>query len=156
MRPSLDDAQRTPPRPAEIAPTLSHGPLIVTHAYFHGPLPPPAVIEQYERAVPGSAERILTLAEEQQHLRHRVEEKIVTAAIATESRGQWLAFIIVLAGMGSGSWLTVTGHSAIGLISSLTPLGAVAGAFLHSSARRADERSRKHDELQRAQTASPV
>ena len=116
-----------------------------------GPLPPSALLEEYERAVPGSAERILTLAEELQHIRHRAEERSITAAIANESRGQWLAFILILAGMGSGAWLTVTGHSVIGLLSNLTPLGAVAGAFLHSRARRDEERLRKRTELQRAQ-----
>ena len=153
---NLDDARTTPPRPAEITPTLSPGPLIVTHAYFRGPLPPPALLEQYERAQPGAADRILTLAEDQQCVRHRMEERTLGAAIGSEARGQWLAFAVIIVGMGTGSWLTVTGHSTIGLISILTPLGAVATAFLHSRTTRERERQLKRYELEHARISQPV
>ncbi|MEQ1833863.1 MAG: DUF2335 domain-containing protein, partial [Candidatus Eisenbacteria bacterium] len=122
----------------------------------HAALPPLAMLERYELAFPGSAERILTLAESQQRIRHRAEESAIRAALASERRGQWTAFILLLAGMGTGVWLTRSGHGVSGLISSLIPLGAVAGAFLHSQARREKTRLWKGNALQRAQTGPPA
>ena len=128
----------------------------MTHAYLRGPLPPPALLEQYERAHVGAAERILVLAEQQQHLRHQLEEMTVRAAVRAESRGQWFALVVVLAGMGCGTWLTLTGHGAIGLVSILTPLGAVASAFMHSQSARERERQLKRYELERARISQPA
>ena len=35
----------------------------IQHASFSGPIPPPTVLEGYERIIPGAAERILAMAE---------------------------------------------------------------------------------------------
>lgn len=48
-------------------------------ASFKGPLPPPALFEHYEKALPGSADRILKLAENEQTYRHDWEKKALDA-----------------------------------------------------------------------------
>jgi len=132
------------------------GPLIVTHAYFRGPLPPPSVVEAFERAHPGAAGRIFTMAEEELHARHRAEEAALRAAIRSEMFGQWFAFLVVMTGMGFGAWLALAGHDSAGLLSMLTPLGGVAAIFVYSRGVQTREREMKRYELERARMGPPA
>jgi len=66
---------------------------------FRGPLPPPALLEQYESIQPGLAKRIITLAEKQQEHRFTKEREVLGAAIVDQRaarnerrRGQFLGF----------------------------------------------------------------
>ena len=45
----------------------------VIQGEFSGPIPPPSIIEGYERGLPGSADRIITMAEKQSEHRQRKE-----------------------------------------------------------------------------------
>lgn len=144
----------TPPDSHSLAPT-STTPLIVTHAYFRGPLPPPTLLEHYERVCPGAADRILKLTETQAHVRHGLEEATVLGAVRSEARGQWLAFVVVLAGMGLGAHLVGGGHDLSGLVSMLTPLGIVAASFLYTRHAQLREREYKRFELERARAGQP-
>ena len=55
-----------------------------------GPLPHPDILAGYDKLLPGSAERILVMAEEEQRHRHEIENKI----ISTESRDSLLGIIM--------------------------------------------------------------
>lgn len=84
------------------------------------PLPPPQEFEGFERILPGSAERILNMAEAQQFHQHHMEiqslsiDKLrIEASIhdnehmhALEKRGQWfgliIAIILIFAGLSFG------------------------------------------------------
>ena len=59
---------------------------------FRGPLPPPSLFGQYEEILPGSADRMLTLAENEQSHRHKWESDVLTAQKADVRRGQWMGF----------------------------------------------------------------
>jgi uncharacterized membrane protein len=48
---------------------------------FEGPIPPPAVLQGYEQILPGAAERILRMAEQQAAHRHSLELKSINANI---------------------------------------------------------------------------
>jgi uncharacterized membrane protein len=128
----------------------------VTHAYFRGPLPPPSVVEHFERIRPGAAERILVMAEEQQRVRHQLEERALVGALRAEATGQWLAAFIVTLTVGLGSWLVSSGHDATGLATILAPLGAVVAAFLNAQQAQAREREQKRAELERARMGTPA
>ena len=57
----------------------------VEAASFSGPLPPPSIYGEYERTLPGSAERILVMAEKEQN--HRTEwEKTAFDTSAQEAK----------------------------------------------------------------------
>ena len=43
---------------------------------FSGPIPPPNIIEGYEKIVPGSADRIISMAERQSEHRQKMEQKM--------------------------------------------------------------------------------
>ena len=70
---------------------------------FSGPLPPPQVLYQYEKNLPGTADRIISMAEKEQNFRHSINEKMVN----TESRDSkmgilsagFISFLLIIGGI---------------------------------------------------------
>lgn len=58
------------------------------------PLPAPDDFAQYEQILPGSAERILRMAEIQASHRQNMERQMIIANIRSERRGQWFGLIV--------------------------------------------------------------
>ena len=102
------------------------------HAEFtyQGPLPPPSYFAGYEKAVTGSADRVLAMAEEEG--RHRREQESITtrANINAVTRGQVFALTISILAIGAGTYLIATGKGAGGLAIILTDLVGLVGAFI--------------------------
>lgn len=63
---------------------------------FRGPLPPPAMLLQYNQVLPGAAERIFRLTEKEQEHRHRTQNDALLGAVSRDRRGQWMGFCIAL------------------------------------------------------------
>ena len=95
--------------------------------YFSGPLPPPALLEGYDRLLPGSAERILSMAEASLQHQQEMERDALEHDAAEIHRGQifgltigitaLLAAVVALA-MGSQIVAGVIGGSTVvGLVS---------------------------------------
>ena len=95
--------------------------ILGTRSHFSGPLPPPEIIEAYERILPGSANRILTMAEKNQD--HRIEmelkkivldgdetKKLISSGIQRVPRGQWFGFIITIAFLVAATICAWVGH----------------------------------------------
>ena len=72
---------------------------------FSGPIPPPEILEAYERVVEGSANRILTMAEEQSKHRKKLEEIVVLGGSRNQAAGMIFAFVLSLVIVGSGAFL---------------------------------------------------
>jgi len=53
---------------------------------FQGPMPPPALLGQYEQIVPGAAERILQIAEAEVRHRHAQEDAATNANIDAQRK----------------------------------------------------------------------
>lgn len=121
----------------------------MTHMSYSGPVPPPAVLQEFERTLPGAANRIFMLAEAQARHRQSLEIRLSGSRIRTASRGQWLAFMVVIVGMGCGTWLAATGRELYGLASVLAPLTAAAALFVYTRRRQERERAMKRSRLAR-------
>ena len=67
---------------------------------FVGPIPPAKHLAKYEEVRPGTADWMIERATKQHNHQIKVEERSVDAAIATEKRGQWLTFILLLVLLG--------------------------------------------------------
>jgi uncharacterized membrane protein len=67
-----------------------------------GPLPSPEIVAEYNQLIKGGAERIMVMAEQNQH--HRISMENAQAKLATSYslRSQIFAFIIALACLGAG------------------------------------------------------
>jgi len=64
-----------------------------------GPLPSGAEFERYDRVLPGTAERLVVLAEKETQHRHQFEDKALAANIKFEGLGLAFAFITLLIAM---------------------------------------------------------
>ncbi|MYH02114.1 MAG: DUF2335 domain-containing protein [Nitrospira sp. SB0675_bin_23] len=81
---------------------------------WSGPIPPPSALEGYENIIPGSANRILEMAEKQTE--HRIElEKIVIQGDTKRSYvGLIAGFILSAMVIVGGIYLISTGHDWAG------------------------------------------
>jgi uncharacterized membrane protein len=133
MNPSKNEAEAVPATVAEtkLAPVqqISVGPppkpstpppKLIT-SQFSGPMPPPSLLGHYEDICPGSADRMLRMAEQEAEHRRKTEEKIVQAQIDysnkqfSEARfGQLCAFSITIAALIAGVYTAVNGHEIAG------------------------------------------
>lgn len=111
---------------------------------YSGPLPPSSEMKKYEAIAPGAADRILTMAEQQQRHRHEQESKeneanvrvaesnirMQDASILEVRRGQWMGFIIGLAFLGVTTVLGLNGHEIAASVLGLGGVAAVATVFI--------------------------
>lgn len=70
--------------------------LVSVVASFSGPMPPPNVLAAYDNLIPGSADRILSMAEREQAFRHKVTESAVAGSGESETSQRRYAFAVVV------------------------------------------------------------
>ena len=98
---------------------------------FSGPLPPPEILEAYERVVEGSADRILTMAEDQSKHRKKLEEIVVLGGSRNQAAGMIFAFVLSLVIVGSGAFLIYHDKSLEGFGLILSDLLGLIGVFVY-------------------------
>ena len=86
--------------------------------HWQGPYPPPEAVERYERVLPGTFNRLITMAEQLQAAQIVQSNKALDYTHSTNTRGQWLGFVATALAM----------IGALGCVALGQPL--VAGAFL--------------------------
>jgi uncharacterized membrane protein len=109
-------------------------PFIVEAAEHRGPLPPPAMLNDYNSVLPGLAERIVQMAESEQSHNHQMQRWYAVSHFT----GQAAAFVIALAGLIVGGLLINAGHNIAGLATLFGGLGPVVGAFLYRQIKAED------------------
>lgn len=72
---------------------------IITEESFSGPIPHPRTFKEYEAILPGSADRILKMAEDQQKHRMELEKMAVNKQLTQSGRGQVFGFIVFILGL---------------------------------------------------------
>ncbi len=104
---------------------------------YSGPLPQPAMLKGFEEIVPGAADRILSMAEREQAHRHAfLEEKLkqdgkeLEGLLRANKISQRQAFVLVLALIGAGCFLTYLDHTAVGMTIFGTTIISVASIFI--------------------------
>ena len=100
-------------------------------------MPPPSILEGYERLLPGAAERILAMAEADTKHQHEIELAALRAADGEIKRGQIFAFIIGLTALGASMLALAMGSPTVaGIIGGTTVVGLVSvfivGRFVKS------------------------
>ena len=127
---------------------------------WEGPLPPPEEFRRYEETLPGAAERILTMAENQhQHRMNHENSALELEKFALETaksnlakdaaRSTWgmaLAFILGMTGLGCSTFLAAIDRWEAGLPLGLATIASLVGAFIHSVKTRRDERRERESE----------
>jgi len=97
---------------------------------WHGPIPSPDQLAKFEAVIPGSAERILKMAEQEGEHTRDIQKRAVIADIRLQYLGQAYA-LVFSCGMGAATyWLAMAGHEVVASILGGTTLVAIALAFL--------------------------
>jgi len=124
---------------------------------FSGPIPAPGILAEYERILPGAAERILKMAETQSSHRQHQEEKSLQAQVEhlvrrdKEARyGQWFAFIIAIFAIVMGTLVALVSSGLGGGIITFAGLATIVSAFIYG---RHSEKSAEKDKSQHSSKA---
>ena len=120
---------------------------------WSGPLPAPDDLRQYEDILPGSADRILRMAENQQqhgfeedraaheHIREStaIAKMALTEGFKSNNRGMITGAIIALVGLGGAIGLSAIDRWEAGIAIFVLALTTLAGLFVsgHNARRRA-------------------
>lgn len=104
--------------------------------YHSGPLPPPEDLAEYERTLPGGAERIFQMTEREQAHRHTQESRIITHEYVGRYIGQAGAMVALLATLGVVAYCATIGQPIAAAV--LGAVGAIVVAFLKYSAMNLD------------------
>lgn len=107
---------------------------------FAGPLPPPLYLDKYEQILPGAADRIITMAECQSKHRQEIENKVISSDVRNSQLGLIFAFILGLAGLGSGFYLIYSGKIIEGSIFGGITIVSLTSTFIYGSRQRRKER----------------
>jgi len=110
---------------------------------YSGPLPLPDMFKKYDQVVPGAAERILKMAENQSNHRIRMEGKVIDSDIKNRKIGQVFAFIICVLALIIGGFLIYSDKNASGLSVILTSLAGIIGIFIYGTYKKSQERIQK-------------
>src|SRR5277367_5058528 len=111
LEPEVDQAQTTSEKPSERIVGRTTAELTVQTFEFSGPLPPPQILQGYNQAFAGCAERIVAMAERQSAHRQAIERSVIDANCDAQTRGQYFAFVLAAMVVGGGIYLLAQGKS---------------------------------------------
>ncbi len=125
---------------------------------YAGPLPPADQIRAYEEVLPGSADRILAMAERQQEHRQKLEQVTVEEAANRSWWGLRLGFVIAVLVIGVGAAAIFTGYALAGFAVIIGQAAILAGVFVYGRVEQRKERVEKdsHTRLPPAQAGPPA
>ncbi len=116
--------------------------------HFSGPIPHPRIIREYEEVLPGSANRILQMAENQQSHRHKMESLVIGSDIVMERLGLIAALVISMAIVLGGIYLIGSGKDIAGFAMVILQVAGVAGVFLYNQRQKQAELKERQEEVE--------
>ena len=99
-------------------------------SYFSGPIPDPDTLIKYEQTLPGAADRILTMAENQSRHRQGMEAQYMNVSSRNSLIGVVFAGVIGIIGITGGIYLFIKDKSWPAYTVFFTTLGTIVGSFL--------------------------
>ncbi len=99
--------------------------------FFSGPLPPPDVLREYNEIVPGSAERILQMAEREQSHRHGAETRDGEGGLTLAKRGQLVGAVLAFMATTGGMALLALGRNISGFAIIASTVAIFGAAFIY-------------------------
>ena len=116
---------------------------ITIQQQFSGPLPAPAVLEQYDKLHPGLAERIVVMAEEEGKHRRQMESRGLDGDLKALKwfnleiiLGQVFGFVIAISTVVSGVYLAIDGKELAGSFIGTGGVIALAAVFVYGRKRK--------------------
>jgi len=124
-----EDLELTPAQPREIGHTFA------MNSQYEGPLPPPSVLAEFDRVVPGFAERLITAFELQAAHRREMETAMVSSWVKFTQRGQTIGAVIVLLLIAAALFSGLVGQTATS-IAFVVSIAAICAVFVSSGSGR--------------------
>ena len=115
---------------------------IMQASYSSGPLPSADQLERYDIVLPGAANRIITMAEEQSKHRQELEKTVIKSNARDSLLGVIFAFVLCLSTIIIGGILAFNDHGTTGLIFCGVGLASLAGTFIYGTRSSKSERER--------------
>lgn len=135
----------------ELVERLDEGGGEVIATTFIGPIPPPEVLLQYNELLPGSADRILAMAEQESAHRRSIESASLEADVQSSCRehihrmrGQLFAFILAISAIVGGVGLAFAGVKGWGALLSLAGVATLVWPFLSGRMKPASSKGQKN------------
>jgi len=117
--------------------------VIMGMSVYAGPIPSAEQFEKYEKACPGSGDRILKMAEKQSAHRQSLEQKAIESDIENSKRGQIFAFVLALTIMLGGLALLLLNKKIEGLATLAGEAAILVSLFIYSKHSEKQERIEK-------------
>jgi uncharacterized membrane protein len=109
-----------------------------------GPLPPPEQLSEYDRVLPGLAERIVKLTEAEQRHRHEIVDLAVRRDARIRERGQALAMVALIVMVAFCCYLVATDNAQTAGVVAVGVIAAVVGIFV--TGRKEDTKERLQEQ----------
>lgn len=113
--------------------------------HYEGPIPPPGMLEKYNQIVPGSAERIIKMAEEQSEHRRYLEKKVIASDTRNSFLGIMCALIISLGVLFIAYSALKSNQPTAGVFISALGISSIVGTFIYGTRSRRIERQSKQE-----------
>ncbi len=107
--------------------------LIAAIASYSGPLAHPSFVKGYEEILPGSAERILAMAEAEGLHRREQEKKVVNCEIRCKVTGLWLGFAIGMLAIAGSCAIAIFSSPLAGTTLGIGSIASLVGVFVYGS-----------------------
>ena len=97
----------------------------------------------YESVLPGSADRILKMSENQSSHRQTIEKAVVLSEVENSKRGQRYAFVITLVALVFGFILLLFDKKLEGFVTLISTAVGLVGIFVYTKESEKEERKEK-------------
>lgn len=134
--------------------TISISQSVTQTATYEGPIPPPGILEEYDRILPGLADRIVQQWERQTIHRIEIEKIAINGDNYRANMGLWFGFTLALVGFSIGGFLIYLGLVNAGIAVMLGHLATMVGIFVYGTRSRRRERENKARTMARHAPAS--
>lgn len=104
-----------------------------------GPLPAPDLLQRYEEILPGAAERILTMAEEQARHRQSLERKVIDGDLSAQRLGLVAGGVVAVALGVVAAVIAIWASPAAGAVVGSIDIAGIVGAFVYGQREKAGE-----------------
>lgn len=111
--------------------------------YHSGPLPLPEILAKYDAIVPGAANRIIVMAENQSTHRIAIEKLAVSSRARDSIAGIVCALIVSVVTISVGGLVIIHGYQFSGTFLSSSGLASLVGAFIYGTRSSREEREKK-------------
>ena len=107
---------------------------------YFGPIPPPTMLEHYDKVVPGAAERLLKMAEQQSEHRRSLEKTVLDTDGRNSTLGVCCALIIALGFLSLAGYAIYLNHPWAATVIAGVGISSLVGTFIYGTSSRRHER----------------